>query len=477
MAAEEPKPMIRPFEDISAILESLSHLGSGHKKHTGPWKHLTSLEEFNDWVADWGISRLAVMIPFYLIFFAIASAALPALPTLAASWLFALAPVWVPVGLTIAMWSIWVWYVRALYLGSRKNVLLELKFPRDVTKSPRAMETALTSMWTSAGETTFIDRYWEGKVRHFFSLELVSIGGEVHFYIWCVKGMKDVIETAIYAQYPEIEIYEVEDYTSKFVYDPEEYDMFGNDVMLEVEPTGIFPIRTYLDYELEKDPKEEFKIDPMAQVVEFLGTLRASEQAWIQIIFTSNKGSENTKFRKSVEEKVAEIRKAASVNPGKEAAPESDENKYGFPRPTWIQNQQIETIQRHASKRHFNVGIRLCYIAKYADYRPEIRNGIRWIFLPYSSFSLNFLRPKRWHGPFDYPWQDFKMIRWRLTSRRFLDAYRRRSYFYTPWISPYYVMSTESLASLFHPPSRTIQSPGLQRIPATKAEPPPNLPM
>ena len=58
-----------------------------------------------------------------------------------------------------------------------------------------------------------------------------------------------------------------------------------------------------------------------------------------------------------------------------------------------------------------------------------------------------------------------------------LDAYRRRMFFHSPWIIPTNVMTNEVLATLWHPPSRSIVVPGLQRIPATKAAPPPNLPM
>lgn len=183
------------------------------------------------------------------------------------------------------------------------------------------------------------------------------------------------------------------------------------------------------------------------------------------------------KFTKDAEKRVEQIRAEASLRPKDPASPTAEEEpKLGFPQPTWRQTEQIRAIERHMAKRLFMVGIRVCYIAKYEDYRADVRNGVRWMLVPYASQWLNWMRPKRWHGPFDYPWQDFKGIRWRHTSRRFLDAYRRRSYFYAPWVSPHFVMSVEALASLWHPPSSTITPPGLQRIPATKAKPPPNLP-
>ena len=52
-----------------------------------------------------------------------------------------------------------------------------MKVPRDIMKSPRAMELALTTLWTSSGETQFILRHWRGQIRPYYSLEIVSIGG------------------------------------------------------------------------------------------------------------------------------------------------------------------------------------------------------------------------------------------------------------------------------------------------------------
>lgn len=459
--------------DIAHLAEFFT--GGGHAPKS--IAHLTNLTEFSEWCASWGISRPLVLFPMYLALLTVTLIMVPNFFTLAFSWIILLFPIWAPVLAIFSFVRIWQWYVWSMFLATRSTVVLEVKMPRDVMKSPRAMEAAFTAMWTSGGETTFIDRGYSGKMRPFFSFEIASIGGEVHFYIWCWKSMKDVIEAHIYAQYPEVEIHEVEDYASRFTYDPNEYDMFANDIEPDYEKKGVMPIKTYIDYELDKDPKEEFKVDPLAQVIEILSSLRGSEQAWIQIIITSCKGGAEKEYIKLCQEKVQEIRREASVNPGMEHAKEDDPDRYGFPRPTWAQNEQIYAIQRHMGKRVFFAGIRLCYIAKIKEYRPEVRSNIRYSFLPFSSRNLNLLKPTRWHGPFDYPWQDFKGMRFRMVSRRFFDAYRRRSWFYPPWKTPHYYLSAESLASIWHPPGATVKSPGLQRIPSTKSEPPPNLPM
>ena len=98
------------------------------------------------------------------------------------------------------------------------------------------------------------------------------------------------IEQAIYGQYPEVEIFEVEDYASKFKYDPKKHWMFRDRLAQRAARKGrkygqgkfpgidVYPIKTYIDYELDKDPKEEFKVDPLGSIIEFMGSLQPQEQ-------------------------------------------------------------------------------------------------------------------------------------------------------------------------------------------------------
>lgn len=472
---------------LTGVLREVGHaigflLGGGgeHGKNGGGgrFEHFHSMEHFLEWVADWGLSRLVPLVPMFLFFSGIVLYFVPNFPMLVLSWAAITAPFWLFAIVVRGAWGVWIWYVRSLYIASLKTVLLEVKMPRDIVKSPRAMEVALTHFWITANETTFIDRYWEGKMRPFFSLEIASSGGDVRFYIWTWRSMQSVVEAAMYGQYPGIELHEAEDYAAKFVFDTDKHDMFANDMILSVDSSGILPIRTYVDFELEKDPKEEYKVDPISQIVEVLSNGKGTEQMWIQILFQAMTDGDVKDFVQEATERVEKIRAEASIRPKDLTAPTPEEEpKLGFPQPTWRQTEQIRAIERHMGKRLFQVGIRVLYAASFEDYNSALRNTLRYVFIPYASQWLNLMRPKRWHGPFDYPWQDFQGIRWKMTSRRAIDAYRRRSYFHPPWLSPYMRMSVEALATLWHPPSGTVESPGFQRIPASKSKPPPNLPM
>lgn len=178
---------------------------------------------------------------------------------------------WVPLFLIFFSWNLWVRYIRANFINEKETVLLEIKLPRDLQKSPKAMELFLNNLHQTAGEGNPWDKYWKGGVRAWFSLEFVSIEGQVKFFIWTREEIKEMVETQIYAQYPNVEVSEAPDYSLNIHYDSEKIKLWGTEFKLTKEDP--YPIKTYVDYGLDKDPKEEFKIDPISNVLEYLGSL------------------------------------------------------------------------------------------------------------------------------------------------------------------------------------------------------------
>ena len=407
---------------------------------------------------------------------------IPNLPLFAFGWLLGTAPIWAPITGLATAWKVWVWYSHGSYLFKRDAVLLEVKFPRELVRSPRAMENALSKIWTDSGETTFLNRIWQGQVRPVFSLEIASFGGSVHFYIWCWRPWRPNVEAMMYAYYPEVEMYEVEDYASKFKFDPETQECFPTDWRYEPR-NDAYPIKTYIDFELEKDPKEEFKIDPLSLVLEKMSSLRPDEQMWIQIIVTMCRDKEHVPgapFWKTQDRYVNTIKREIDVlrkeTVGDHDDPEEQWKSYARV-PQYRYTQLLQSMDRNMGKHPFNVGMRGVYISDAKKFAAPGYTGIRWVWRPMGNPQYqNQLRPRRWGNPFDWAWQDYGDFRWRLMQRRFFDAYRRRSHFYSPWIFPHNMMSTEVLATIWHPPTSAIVAPGLERIAATKAEPPSNLP-
>src|SRR3989338_8066379 len=88
---------------------------------------------------------------------------------------------WLPILLLRVFWLVWVPYVQAAFIVKQKPVLLELQLPKELVKSPLAMELVLNGIYQTMGESTLLDRYWKVGVRAWYSLEMASFGGHVRF--------------------------------------------------------------------------------------------------------------------------------------------------------------------------------------------------------------------------------------------------------------------------------------------------------
>ena len=112
-------------------------------------------------------------------------------------WRFAFAtwPVWLPISLVSLLLQTWFSYKRREWLKNTGSILLEIRIPKNTDKSPAAMEMVIEGIWEDViGSLT--GAYLEGEVRDVFSLEIVSIGGEVKFFIWAFPKWKNIIESS-----------------------------------------------------------------------------------------------------------------------------------------------------------------------------------------------------------------------------------------------------------------------------------------
>lgn len=454
-----------------------------------------SFDGFLNWFSDWAISPVLILFPLYVGLLSVLVQMVPNFPMFAFGWIVGLAPIWLPIVLAAGLWNSHFSRIHAKFVGTRNPILLELKLPPDVTLSPRAMELAFNQLYSTGGETTFVDRFFTGKVRLWYSFELVSLGGEVHFYVWTWKMNKSNIENAFYTFFPTIEVVEVDDYALRFTYDSNKDICFATDWKLAPARAlkghsggeNAFPLRSYIDFELDKDPKEEFKVDPLSIIFEYLSSVKPNEQLWIQFLVRGH-GNEfvktgplkyEAKWDFINKEAVADIRTDALRRPGVTYADPLKplpEEMLNMPNPTWRQVEMIRTIERHYMKRPFDFMARGIYISNAKDFHAPTLSGLRLLWVPFRNQWMSDLAPTRWLNSFDYPWEDYKKIRTNLFIRRFLDAYRRRSAFYPPWRTPHNIVTAETLATLYHFPSRGVGAPGLRRMPSTKAEPPSNLP-
>ena len=378
------------------------------------------------------------------------------------------------------LFNSWVIYARKKFQASQEHSLLKIIPPRDIIRTPAAMELFINALHQTGGEATPLDVYWYGKSRPTFSLEIVSTGGEVSFYIWCRKALKSYIENQIYAQYPGIEVVESDDYVEKVDYFSGNYTMFGLEYGL-AQPDAI-PFKTYVDSGLDKHNEEEEKVDPITSAIEFLGSMQPGENAWIQIIIKAHKKEDKDKtkwFGKTdywIDEAKAQIQKIKDDSVYRD--PKNPDGP-GMVTLTESAKQKIEAIERNISKISFDVGIRGIYIAENEAFVGPNIPGLINAFKQYGSPGLNSFKPAAVTS-FDYPWQDpFGKRVESLKQAIYLD-YKNRVYFNTLFGIKYrqkFVLNAEELATIFHFPGSVASTPTLSRIQSRKSEPPSNLPI
>ena len=396
-----------------------------------------------------------------------------------------LLPFVMPIVLIRVLFHYYMRYIQADFIKKSGSVLLEVKVPKETNRSPLAMEIFFTSLYQT-GSATLVEAFWHGKIRPWFSFELVSIGGEVHFYIWCLKKWRNLIEAQLYAQYPTIEIHEASDYAELVKHDPENMPLWGT--YFKLEKKDVYPIRTYVDYGLDKlDMKEEFKIDPMTSVLEYLGSMKKGEQVWIQILIQAHRSEKlvdgkfwgfKSDWKKEIDREVEKIRKEATPEPRKTKQGDKVTTFPGFPNPTPGQIDTIKALERSKGKFPFETAIRGFYISKKEAFNPISITGLIGSFRQYNSNSLNGFK-LGWYTDPDLPWRDYKRRRRNMWEREMLEAYKLRSFFRYPFkyfeAKPILLM-TEELATIYHFPGTVSQTPTLERIMSKKAEPPANLP-
>jgi hypothetical protein len=357
--------------------------------------------------------------------------------------------------------------------------LLEIVVPREIVKTPAAMELVYSN--------TIAPKLW-------FSLELVSIGGRIHFYIRTPTSIKDLIETQIYAQYPQAKVFEVEDYAFKIP----EYTKGGNwytwGCEFKKKKDDFLPIKTYKGFgdEMRTGIKEEFKVDPITPTIEFMGSLSEGQQMWVQTLvrinakkYFSEKKNKKVDFYDAGQEFLSKMFEPFEKDPTSKVKPPKNLELVA------------KGISDNLGQLHFDCGIRVVTLADKnlvtEDSFNSLRRSSRLIFRQYTSLIGNeFERVNS--TEFENAWADPNGTAVHKAKARMLDFYRMRSFFHTPLIydidypkiiAPLFpahkpnifVLSNEELATIYHFPGMVSETPSFKRVDSKIAKPPSNLPI
>ncbi|MBI3888793.1 hypothetical protein HY311_03285 [Candidatus Nomurabacteria bacterium] len=404
-------------------------------------------------------------------------------------------------------WAMWMHYIQQDFISGIDFVLLEIVPPREVLRSPKAMELFITNALYHFSMKGGKEEFWQGAVWFWFSLEIASIDGQVHFYIRTPTRVRSLIETQMYAQYPQAQVKAVEDYTLGVDEISPKSAWNGWGCEFKLSKPEAYPLKTYVDFGLDKDPKEEFKVDPISPLVEFFGSLQKGEQAWTQIIITPSKKTYKTKdtwFGKHDWAEEAREQWHKLMLPYTSQRKDQDtgillkSSRIEVRVPPYLDRVSKAMIAK-VSKLGFETGIRVFYAAKKEVYTVNRRKDIRLIFRQYESPDCNGLsrhnstQGDAYSGVFPASAETVMFL-----ANRMLNEYRERSFFHLPlrhhlfnqhripwpfsgFVRAYFhpetfVLNTEELATLWHFPGQIMRVPTLERIESKEASPPTNLP-
>ena len=366
--------------------------------------------------------------------------------------------------------------------------IFEIRIPREIEKGPKAMEQFFASLWTLFNmPSNWKEKYIDGEVTLWHSFEIVGSGGMLHFYIRTPRKLRHSVESMFYAQYPDIEITDAEDYISELPGTLEGlngigYDLFGTEMKLKNPAPN--PINTYMAFE-EKGGEERI-IDPISVILELLSKLRPEEKAWIQMIVRPA----NPEWAKGGEEVMKKIKEKAMMKPPPSPG---GQPSFSISLMTPAEEEKLKAISRKVSKQGFDTLVRVLYLAPKDIFNRNMWKNLTAYFNQYSSslnyfaFNIGSITSARWYKwPFVFPG--------RRTEFKKRTFYRRHRTRYIPEEtftgrlgdpnkvgmdakSSVSILNTEELATLYHPPTNVVlTAPTLDRIESKKISPPGYIP-
>ena len=385
--------------------------------------------------------------------------------------------------------------------------------PKELLKPIRAMEVVFSSIHATIYQPPDLWEKWiDGQVQLSVQLEIASINGEPHFFIRTPKGFRDGVESSLYAQYPEIELKEVDDYTKYVPQDlpNKDWDMFGADYKL-VMP-DYYPIKTYLQFETEKEALEKKRIDPVAGLMEAMAKIKEGEQLWIQFSIAPVGEIDEIKFLNRVTTKGSLgvwRKKGAALRDELARRDEDEKPKSMLGRAVDIivfdqveevkkeksiippemkltpgEREVLGAIEMKMSKPVFECAARFIYLGRRdVWFKPNWRLAMAYSS-QYTTNNLNAMVPlgrtltkiKKYFLLRPLNATPIRERRMYLRCRKLFRNYINRLSPFFPEHGGTFKLNTEELASLYHFPSWEISPvPGVQRLDSRKG-PPPELP-
>src|SRR5680860_1768323 len=323
----------------------------------------------------------------------------------------------------LVLWPIfqlaWVNYIQEKYFRGIKWHILKIKISKESERRPKTMDEFFAAIYSVNDVVidTLYDIFISGMLDAWFSFEIVSIEGDIHFYIRTPDKNIEMIEAQIYAQYPDAEIKEVEDYVTDIPDDipSKDYELWGTDMTLGRE--DAYPLRTYKDY--EDTASGEF-IDPISNIIEGLSKLVKGEQIWMQILIRPTDDS----WKKEADDLVLEL---IGRKDKKKKKKEEKESLSMMLHLSPGEKDVVTAIEESTKRPGFETDIRWIYLSKRDIFNKTKGNALVFSYLAqFGSQDLNYLIPdSKTKTSAYYFLADYRKA---LRKRAILRKYKRREF-------------------------------------------------
>ena len=332
------------------------------------------------------------------------------------------------------------------------SVLLMLEIPRTNDKKELAAEQLFASLHGILRDKAELKG--SGGVQEHLSFEIVSTGGQIRFYVWVPKILQSFVEGQIYAQYPTVQIHTMtEDYSDDRAKYPVVYS-----AELTLTENEALPIKTF----------DTFEVDPLAGITGTLAKLNPdnSEELWIQIL---TRPIPDDWHKQTTDKWVRKVKSGGKFLPGSNfdwvwliealgalfRPPAGGSGEAKTPELSERDKTRIAKAEEKATKLGYEVKIRLAYLGQDQTNAKLNMQALVGTFKQFNSTNLN----------------GFK-----LTGGSFklddLDAYRMRQF-----SDHGFILNISELASVYHLPHTSVETPNIVWATSKTAEPPAKLPL
>lgn len=336
-------------------------------------------------------------------------------------------------------------------MAINQNTLLLLEIPRTNDKKELAAEQMFAALHGILKPRRDIWRQGFLGQDH-ISFEIASIGQRIRFYVWTPKHLQSFIEGQIYAQYPTAQISELEeDYANR---EMAQSVIYSSELTLTDNET--IPIKTF----------PSFEVDPLAAITATLAKLeQPNEEMWLQFIV---RPIADEWHRRSA-------RMVARIKGGRGSLYSGGLTGLNYfaqavgalfrpPTPSGSNSSvyelserdktRVTAIEEKSRKLGYQVKIRILYAGNDQNTAKSRMQAMVGTFKQFNTTNLNGFQSR--YASFD--------------ASKLADYYTRA------FVDKGYILNIEEVASLYHLPHTTVETPNIVWATTKTAEPPSNLP-